>query len=156
MNETENNPAGPLENYTLDDKTYSADLALMDRYTKFSSELLRISLLGFSAIGVLVKYGGGSLQKSGSYAHHQLVFASAFLGLCAAFSLAHRYFATDSMAEFISALRKEKSGRNATKEKDRVYFKMKFSGQLILFASVSLVLGIICTFLVFAHSFAQN
>jgi hypothetical protein len=46
----------PLGLVELPDKTIDFDLILLQRYQEFSAELLRVSLIGISAIGFVVSH----------------------------------------------------------------------------------------------------
>src|SRR4051812_47706676 len=94
------NTSAPADNFD-----YKQDLDILDRYVNFSSELLRLSLLGISGFGALVLYskGGG---KSGhdlltEHVSPILFTAVVFFAITAGLTLSHRFIATDSMSYHI-------------------------------------------------------
>jgi hypothetical protein len=105
------------------------DLDLHDRYQGFSAEILRISLLGITAIGFLIanvllvlspKENGAQTTRTINLAaiapEPFKLFASLSLisfGLASAASLSHRYFAADAMACHLRAVRLFKRGRES-------------------------------------------
>jgi hypothetical protein len=95
----------------LEEQTYKGDLELLDRYVGFSSEIVRVSLLGLAAIGFFLKEylpkdalpDPPTLRDTWFFV---LLGASAFaLALAVAFGLLHRYYATDGLACHLKALR---------------------------------------------------
>jgi hypothetical protein len=108
----------------IEDNEYKPDFEILDRYLKFSSELLRISLLAIGGFGtiVLVKLKGE--ESAGSLTNLTFLFLSiCFFALCAGSALFHRFYASDSMSWHVAYLRakhadnfaqaeKEKAGRN--------------------------------------------
>lgn len=109
------------ENSNPDSKSnfdYNPDLDILDRYINFSSELLRLSLLGISGFGALVLYSKGSNNNNLLTAHvsSTLFTAVVFFAISAALALSHRFIATDSMSYHIAYIRKkdpaEKAGRD--------------------------------------------
>ena len=92
----------------VSEDTYKADLALLDRYQSYSSELIRLSLLG---IGALAFFLGQFSATSGLVALKDGLSAVA-LGAAAilftfstACALSHRYHSSDGFASHIKAIR---------------------------------------------------
>ena|SRR5688572_12135772 len=81
----------------------SDDFKVLDRYQAFSTEVLRLGLLGIGAIGVLVVGGKGisplvtATSTSILTKIAILLSLSGFAAACA-FALCHRYWSTDAMA----------------------------------------------------------
>ncbi len=121
----------------IENPAFSHDLDLSDRYQNYSAEMLRLSLAGIAGIGFLIaNVLVTSLPKAPNPPMPRVAlsvtapvfsgFASASLlclGVSSAASLAHRYFATDSLSCHIIALRMILRGRpddkdEVKKEKD--------------------------------------
>ena len=103
----------------IDESQYKADFMIAEGYIKFSSELLRLSLLAMGGFGalVLIKFKGenkGQLLSEPKY----FLLSMIFFGLCAGASLFHRYYASDTMSWYISWLRavKKNEPAKATRE----------------------------------------
>lgn len=87
----------------IDEAEYKADFTISENYIKFSSELLRLSLLAIAGYGTLfiktiVEDDKNSLIRNNSI----LILSMIFFVLSTSASLFHRYYATDSMSWFIS------------------------------------------------------
>jgi len=115
----------------INDSKYKADLELLDRYQSFSSELLRLSLLGIAIFGILSKVDSFSIGSIKNY----ILWSILCFGLSASFALAHRFFSSKGIYHHLRYLRKEhlqdKTSRN---------WAYQFSG--ILLAAASLFLGV--------------
>jgi hypothetical protein len=102
----------PLGHFTLPEGTIEHDLAIQERYQAFSAELLRISLLGLSVVGLATskvlfpEQGGGRIELG--YPVMLLVMVALFgFGLSAAAALIHRYSSVDSVSWHIQSLRRD-------------------------------------------------
>lgn len=88
---------------------YKVDLELLDRYNAFAAEVLRLALLGVAGYGfLLTKIVADSVERARllERAGPVLIWVGlAALAVSAASALAHRYFATDSMAHHVRKLR---------------------------------------------------
>lgn len=105
--------------YEIDESQYKADFMICDGYIKFSSELLRLSLLAMGGFGALVLArlkgdGANFLERPGFF-----LTSMAFFALCAGISLFHRFYASDSMSWYVSLLRAEKNGDQIKVEKEK-------------------------------------
>lgn len=98
----------------LSEDVYKVDLAVLDRYQSFSSELLRLSLLGITGYGFLItntvfkssSASGNLTPSTPSYVlTYLLPLGAAMLGLSAATALGHRYFSTDCITHYVRRLR---------------------------------------------------
>ena len=108
--------------------SFKNDLEVLDRYQAFSAEILRIALLGLSALGVaassvilIPKRSPGDLALAVPLTA-KLCIVIAALGFClsAAAAALHRYFSANSMACQIRILRLElKGSAEATTRLDR-------------------------------------
>lgn len=101
----------------IEENKYKLDFEIADRYISFSSELLRLSLTAISALGTLLYFSiKKKIDVELSGIDKVLVFITIMLFTLAAMSsLAHRFYATDTMSYHITYLRtnseKEKIGR---------------------------------------------
>lgn len=137
---------------TVPERTMELDLTLLERFQEFSAELLRLSLLGISALGFIVSkvlFPGDEKSSALSAltgAKGPLSFALFFFGLCAAAALVHRYYATDSMSWHLQAMRRYQRGNEldakAADAETRVRFRrFKVARYSIMVAATSLGLG---------------
>jgi hypothetical protein len=142
---------------SLPERTFEHDLAISDRYQQFSAELLRLGLLGISAIGFLitqfllrtvsesdqaVKPITPLLNGFKCYVTSSLIF----LGLSVACALLHRYVSSDSMSTQLELLRLEirqnrNDGTETKKKRDGRNKGFKWSFWLLLGSGLFLVLG---------------
>jgi len=98
---------------SVEENCYKADLAVLDRYQAFSSEIVRLALLGIAGYGFLISNvvlrgtSGNPTAFSDRFFDHPKLLAAglAFLALSTCTALAHRYFSTDCMTHFIRRLR---------------------------------------------------
>lgn len=82
---------------------YKADLALLDRYQGFSTEVLRLSLAGVAVFGFLLeRFDARALGAGPRVAASVSIVA---LVLAAAGSLGHRYYLSDGMFHHLRLLR---------------------------------------------------
>lgn len=125
---------------TINDCDYKPDFELADKYISFSAELLRLSLLAITGISTLILY---SIKKTPdvlltSCDKYWLFITLLFFALAAGGALAHRFWASDSLAYHIAYLRtktqKEKIGRR---------FCLKLSGYLLIITELLFGLAII-------------
>src|SRR5262245_43329871 len=98
----------------LAEDIYKVDLAVLDRYQLFSSELLRLSLLGIAGYGFLianivlkVTAGAGQFPLFAAFLHAKfpLILGVAALGFSVGAALGHRYFSTDCITHYVRRLR---------------------------------------------------
>jgi hypothetical protein len=108
---------------SLPSGTFEHDVAVSDRYQKFSSELLRLSIAAIGAIGFLVlnnvfSQGGRDqfnwLVKNTTFGFWLFISLFCFV-LAAAFALLHFYFGADGKAYHLKYLRLENSLGDASK-----------------------------------------
>ncbi|HEV7844106.1 MAG TPA: hypothetical protein VGO69_10450 [Pyrinomonadaceae bacterium] len=112
-----------LANVKLDEGTMKCDFQLTDKYQGYSSELLRLPLLGIGVFGFLLKENFINAGSNGAI-KFMLSFSAVCFALAAALALFHRYVSTDSIATHIRYLRLEKSIDPKTSifdEKDKRY-----------------------------------
>ena len=107
---------------SIPERTIEHDLTLLERFQEFSAELLRVALIGISAIGFVV--GRIVFPEKGSeliplpWAPKWLLIASLIsLAVSAAVALAHRYFAADSMSWHLQAMRRYERDSGSDSEK---------------------------------------
>ena len=99
--------AGNNTKLNVPEETYKADLELLTKFQAFSGELLRLSLLGLSVFGVLLK---ANKLGEGEY-----VFFKASIicfGICSGFALYHRFFSTEGLMYHILTIRKPGESEN--------------------------------------------
>jgi len=98
----------------LKEDIYKVDLAILDRYQSFSSELLRLSLLGIAGYGFLIantvlKPPTGSGGFALTVPHYVLAYllpaGAILLALSAMTALGHRYFSTDCITHYVRRIR---------------------------------------------------
>ncbi|MFL6260062.1 MAG: hypothetical protein ACJ76Y_10145 [Thermoanaerobaculia bacterium] len=134
-------PARSLSDIDLPESLFKADFELTDRYQAFSTELVRLALLGIAGYGfliseVLVKSEGGTSNLSRLAEHPKsLGLGVVLLGLSAALALAHRFFSTGCLARQIKILRTLKRAGNPQwteqeRELDQVLLKKEREDQI--------------------------
>jgi hypothetical protein len=131
-----------LDRTPLTKDQYEADLSLLDRYQRFSAELLRLSLLSIGAIAFMAEH---VWEKAHAYTGIGWIYAMA---LSAGAALAHRYTSTDGLANHIEALRlnaihNRSESQNAQLDAARTRRRRlyKASGILLLVSSTAFVVG---------------
>lgn len=99
----------------LKERTVEHDFFVLDRFIGFSTELLRLSLLGISAVAfwlskAMFSEGDGAPVMIPGAA--RLLIASALVAfvLSSAFALMHRYAAADSVSWHLQAMRRYERG----------------------------------------------
>lgn len=169
-----------LSDIPIDEDNYKVDFLILEKYQNFSSEVLRLSLLGLTIYGFLIVNVIFKITDK----QHNFVFVAPFnsykivlflgavaLILTALSALSHRYFSTDCMTHFIRRFRLrqrlselEKSGKMDEPEFTKIEESIKveelsFENDLtsckwLLFASVSLlIIGILLITIGLAFSF---
>jgi hypothetical protein len=127
------------------DSDLENDFRVGEGYRAFSAELLRISLIGVSAIAYLW-IRAKVPEKAGDYTPElrTCLFVAAFACLCctAACALSHMYFATDSLAGLVLYRRRQGSDK-ADGVRDSMISKFRWSGMFLAFGSFTLILGVI-------------
>ena len=113
----------------IEESQYKVDFEILKGYLEFSSELLRLSLLAMGGFGalVLIKLKGETKQSFPAFLQHPELFliSMALFAACAAATLFHRYFASDSMSWYIAWLRAEAAEKKEKAEKERKgFYKM--------------------------------
>jgi len=162
-----------LGGLALAEDIYKVDLAVLDRYQSFSSELLRLSLLGIAGYGFLitnivfkVTTGAGQLAFFAPFLQARFVLAGGAitLGVSATTALAHRYFSTDCITHYVRRLRQVQSLKDLPDQSEEWKKAMGIIEQeqislkkdlnrcrwLLLFSSLFLVLGACCVAVTFA------
>ncbi len=140
---------------------FDYDLEILDRYQKFSAEIVRLSVAALSVIGFLAAF----LAKDGCsnlvclsvllercWPRFLLVAVFWSLGLAIAGALAHRYFSTDSMATYLQRLRTtapDKIGQLREETQRRLDASTAFVGLAsAFFALGGILVVLLLTFLV--------
>ena len=112
------------EDLNVDELLYKPDLAVSEKYQAFSSELLRISLIGIAAIGFFYEKLNTQLlfekQLLFSITVKEMLHLSlSLLAISSAFALSHRYFSSDCIAYMISTLRYTNAANNESSDTER-------------------------------------
>lgn len=151
---------------SLPEDSYAADFAVLDRYLKFSEELLRLALVGIGGIGFWASRFAFGEPGSGWATPAQtltldtrwfLAGSLLFLALSALGALGARFYATDSATHFIRGLRlTERQESSKTSENDRKTIEQKLgteadslsgdvdnSRKLLVTSTISLALGFV-------------
>lgn len=124
----------------IDENKYKPDFDISESYIKFSSELLRLSLLAMGGFGSLVLYQIKIETQPGKFLQdpsHFLISMGLF-GICAGITLVHRFFATDCMSWYIAWLRANVSGDalRAKKEREGLYKRLRLSRYALILAEI--------------------
>src|SRR6266700_5884023 len=99
-----NEKAQSLIGFGIDEKVYKVDLELQDRYTAYSADILRLSLLGIAGYGFLLKdivlaeHAPTAFAQRAHNVWYLLIGGAISLGIAAALALQHRVYATDCVA----------------------------------------------------------
>jgi len=146
-----------LGHYPLPGNTFEHDLSVSDRYQSFSAELLRLALLGITAIGFIITNilfrttspADSPVQPAKALSPEFKSFVAlslAFLGASALCALLHRYYGADSIAYHLESLRRDirqapKDDELAKKERAGRRQRFRFSGWLLISSAIFLWLG---------------
>ena len=135
----------------LDERTVEHDFTMLERFHDFSAELLRIALLGISAIGfgaskVLFPDSNGVPTHISSSAKMFLAGALIAFSISAATALLHRYSSANSMSWHIQAMRRYAHGdpaqvETADSEAQARFRNFKLSQRALAASSWSLAIG---------------
>jgi hypothetical protein len=121
------------------------DLDLLDRYQAFSSEILRIALLGLSGLGALVFFLFGKDRQISvtltSWGKWVTIVSAIFFGLAAAAALIHRYCSADSMSCQLELLRLELANRESPSWEKRVKAMREERNRMLARAQQSIFLA---------------
>jgi hypothetical protein len=109
--------------------SFKDDLGVLDRYQAFSSEVLRIALLGLSGLGALIfkiffdkELPIGEFQSP--FVRIGIMTAATAFGVAATSALLHRYCSSDSMSCQLELLRLEKVRERLTAVDDELAQKI--------------------------------
>ncbi len=160
-----------LGGYEVDDKRYKVDIDVLEKYQSFTTEVLRLSLLGIAGYGFLITNIALKMVKDGDYelldklvaSPSMLAFGAIALGISAGTALGHRYFSTDCLTHFVRRIRLDNSltknaeqlGREEVEEiiqqeEDSLEKDLSICKWLLIVTAVSLGLGVISVALAFA------
>ncbi|MCL1036196.1 hypothetical protein L2725_03225 [Shewanella corallii] len=100
----------------INEDSYRIDIIVLEKYQSFSTELLRLALLGIAGYGFLVsnvalkvKDGGMHLFTDGFLGPVFLVLGALAFAISALSALAHRYYSSDCLTHFVRLLRLKES-----------------------------------------------
>ena len=137
----------------IPEHTIEHDLTLLERFQEFSAELLRVALIGISAIGFVV--ARMVLPEKDvdpliipPLPKWLLIGALLALGFSAAAALAHRFYAVDRMSWHLQAMRRyeRNSGtdtKTANEEFKTRHQKFKNASRAIAWSATALAVGTI-------------
>ncbi|OXB25351.1 hypothetical protein B0A80_01580 [Flavobacterium tructae] len=103
-----------LSNIPINEDNYKVDFIILEKYQSFSSEILRLSLLGLTIYGFLITNvifkitdKEDKLMSIESFSDNKvlLLLGAVTLILAALVTLGHRYLSTHCMTHFIKGLR---------------------------------------------------
>lgn len=146
-----------LIGFPVEEKAYKVDLELQDRYTTYSSEILRLDLLGIAGYGFLLKDIVLANPSAFSQRVHDmwffLIMGIISLGVSAILALQHRVTATDCVSSIAAFIRKNESGREPEAEHDRNALRatLKKSALLLRASVILLAIGAGCVVLTFSY-----
>lgn len=123
--------------------SFDDDLKLLDRYQSYSSEIVRLSLLGIAWIGFLYTNKTDDLMRLSDFWIKSLFFSSIIMmGFAVFLGTLHKYFSTDSMAHMLYLTRlktKEKPDQEdinkINKETEARNIDFKYSERLIYYST---------------------
>lgn len=138
--------------YSIDESIFKADFELLDRYIQFSSELLRISLIAMGGYGTLLMSSFKEIPKMSILSVSMIAFT-----ICSTLTLFHRYYASDSMAWYISSIRKlQKNDLDGyRREKDSMKKLLSYSKYSLLYSGIMFGVGVVL-FLIGLFVFMYN
>lgn len=130
----------------IEENEYKADFTISENYIKFSSELLRLSLLAIVAYGTLfikefVEDSNSTFTKN----NKTLILSIIFFFLSSSASLFHRYFATDTLTWFIQWRRFIANNELKKAEKERIGLNkmLKKAKYSLILCEVTFALGVL-------------
>ena len=141
-----------MEVTEIRENDYKPDFEIADKYISFSSELLRLSLLAITGIGVLMMYTYETNSTLDLTVYEKYWFLATLLvfALAAGASLAHRFWASESLSFHISYLRKkdqeERKGRNRCLKRSAIFLIISE----ILFA-IAILIFVVAIFQLFIN-----
>ena len=152
-----------LGSVLLDENVIKPDFQILEKYQNFSSEILRLSLIGIGAYAVLFEWtfarkpedtkALAQLFQSNPLNKYLVIASITFFAAAAASSLVHRYYSSDFMAYHIRFLRikkyleqnyEEQSFIVAAEEKQDRDVILQLCEFMIACSSIFLGLGVIC------------
>lgn len=130
---------------------------MLQSYIEFTSEIFKFSMAGIAAIWAVVlavkKVENKPLQVPSCDPFIWLAIASVgFLIITCCFALAHRYVASNSMANWTDLIRKRDTWKKDStwRKKKRVIklylirnFEFKMSRNLVIFSALSLIISLV-------------
>jgi len=146
-----------LIGFPIDDKSYKVALELQDRYTAYSSEILRLALLGIAGYGFLLKdivfANQTTLAPRFQDVRLLLIIGAISLVISAILALQHRVSATDCVSSIAAFIRKNATGRQDEAESDRYMLRatLKKAALLLRFSAILLAIGASCVVLTFCY-----
>jgi hypothetical protein len=142
----------------LKERTVEHDFFVLDRFIGFSTELLRLSLLGISAVAfwlskAMFSEGDGAPAMIPGDAKLLIVLALFAFVISSAFALMHRYAAADSVSWHLQAMRRYERGyafegkgeskdvKVADAERAKRFAQFKRSSRSLLVSATALGIG---------------
>jgi len=144
------------DRYVVTEEQYAADALLVDRYTGYSAELLRVALLLLGALAWFATPGGVGACIVAETPTVAGALAVALLAgvVAAALSLFHRYAATDALANHVYVLRhsallgtgsdaeRRKQSLKVAKGRELLHLQLKRSDWFLFVAAIALTVSV--------------
>jgi hypothetical protein len=96
---------------SITENNYKIELELLDRYIKFSSELLRLSLLCVAVVGFIITNYNSVFQDNSGQAEYFLIAGILSFAFSSMLAMIHRYIATDAFRFFCYGIRLKESAK---------------------------------------------
>lgn len=151
---TEEKPELNLGRIAISENQTKVDFQILDKYQSFSSEILRLSLIGIGAYAFLLKDASEVFKN---ISRPLSIISIVSFALAAACSLVHRYYSSDCMAYHIRYLRlkkfpeefpeddhKNSAATQSGDEKSERDVTMQLCEAMIAGSAIFLGLGTIC------------
>jgi len=136
--------------YDIEESKYKSDFMISENYIKFSSELLRLSLLAIGGFGTLILTVIKEECNQNVFQNKFfLITALAGFVICSGAALCHRYFATDAMSWYVSVLRAQNNINPSKLVVQRVglHKTLKLSRISLIISEISFGLGVLFFFI---------
>ncbi|ARU28168.1 hypothetical protein [Cellvibrio sp. PSBB006] len=125
----------------IKDDLYKADLELLSKTQDFSSEILRLSLLGMAVFGFLLN--SEFFEVTGKAHFFIIAVAVFFFALASLCALGHRYFSNEGFFYHLRGLRKpDDQGDHSNRNKNYLVAEWLMKGSVLMLASASLILAV--------------
>ncbi len=146
MSDNKESRKTPLGLIKVEEGTIEHDIQLQEKYQGFNSELLRLALLGITAVGlislkVLIPEKDNQEFSMTDSTVTSFSLSLLFFGVASIFTLAHRYYSVDSLAFHLESLREEIRGNANPLKVDE---KRITRNKALLWSKTAIQLAAIC------------